>query len=237
VRLTFKVVRTIIRDWRSVLGRFGYRYRCIVTVLLSAMLTAGVGVAPEPSIATKAWQVDMVFHDPQRITLRLPGDDHDTTFWYVLYTVTNDTDRDVPFYPTFDLVTDKLQVIEGGSHISPTVYRAIKARYAKAYPFFVYPSEMYGPLLQGSDNAKTSCVAFVPPDPSVNHFVLYVGGLSGEIVKTRNHDFDTSAGESMQNPRFFTLRKTLAISYDVPGDEKTRLQTPPVRGSLEWVMR
>lgn len=208
-----------------------------ILVMVGVALGGAVTAAPKPSIAPRAWEVEFTFHDPQRIALRLPGDDFERTFWYVLYTVTNHAGKEVPFYPTFDIVTDKLNVIEGGSGISPTVYDAIKARHHKAYPFFINSSEMFGPLLQGEDHARTSAVAFLPPDPEVNHFTLHVGGLSGEIVKTRNPGFDKQQPESSTNARFFTLRKTLAISYNVPGDERTRLHVIPIRGKQEWVMR
>lgn len=213
--------------------------RAVLSILVLAGVALGGegGSAPKPSTVSKAWEVEYAFHDPQRISLLLPGDDRETTFWYVLYTVTNNAGREVPFYPTFDIVTDSLTVIEGGDSISPTVYDSIKARHSKAYPFFAYPSEMFGPLLQGEDNARTSAIAFVPPDPEVNRFTVYTGGLSGEIVKVRNLGFDKKRPESAGNPRFYTLRKTLAVSYDIPGDVRTRRQADPVRGKREWVMR
>lgn len=185
----------------------------------------------------KSWQLEIAFEDPQRITLCLPGEDQETTYWYVLYTVTNNSDHEVPFYPTFDIVTDELTVIEGGADISPTVYDAIKARHRKAYPFFIYPSQVFGPLLRGEDHARTSAVAFRRPDPNVNHFTLLIGGLSGEIVKRRNRAFDQSKEASPDNPRHFFLRKTLAVSYDIPGDEVTRLSATPARVKQEWVTR
>ena len=141
--------------------------------------------APKPSVTPKSWQVDITFHDPQRIAVQHPGDPEPTVYWYVLFTVTNNSNRDVPFYPTFDIVTDDLSVIEGGDSISPSVYDAIAARHRKGYPFFLPPSRIYGTLLQGEDNARISAIAFRRPDPKVNQFTLYIGGLSGEIVRVR----------------------------------------------------
>ena len=80
------------------------------------------------SVGSTAWQLDVKFLDPQRITLKLPGDAEPTTFWYVLFEVTNHTGRDVQFYPSFRLVTSTLHVVEGGANISPNVYDAIAAR-------------------------------------------------------------------------------------------------------------
>ncbi len=214
--------------------------RAGVREILVLAVLAGVGLPaaearPEP--AADSWQLDIDYHDPQRITVRLPGEETERTYWYVLYTVTNKTDREVPFYPTFDIVTDKLEVIEGGDNINPIVYDAIKARHKKAYPFFVYPSEMLGPLLLGKDHARTSAIAFVPPDLDVNRFTLHIAGLSGEIEKVRNRAFDPSEEESPDNPRHFLLRRTLAVTYVIPGDVITRPKATPKRVEEEWVMR
>lgn len=212
--------------------------RAAVLVMGMPLAVAGtIWAAPEPAIVPQSWEVELAFHDPQPIALRLPGDAEATTFWYVLYTVTNATGREVPFYPSFEIVTDDLTVIEGGANISPVVYDAIEARHRKAYPFFMGPARVLGPLPVGEDNARTSAMVFHVPVARVNGFRLYVGGLSGEMEKVRNPRFDRSRGESDENPRFFTLRKTLAVQYDIPGDPLSRAESTPVRVEQEWVMR
>jgi hypothetical protein len=193
--------------------------------------------APEPSAGSKSWQLDFRFRDPERITVRLPGDDADTTFWYVLFTVVNNTGEDVSFFPSADLVTDTLQVVRAGDDISPSVYEAIAARHAKEFPFFASPAKITGPLLQGEDNHRTSALVFRTFDPSASKFTLYVGGLSGEITRVINPGFDEKEPESESNARYFVLRRTLAVSYDLPGDVSTRGVAAPVRRHREWVMR
>ena len=96
---------------------------------------------------------------------------------------------------------------------------------------------MYGLFLQGEDNARTSAVAFRQMVPLVNRFTVHVGGMSGEIVKIRNSGFDAARPESAANSPFFTLRKTLAISYDLPGDAESRRRATPIRTGQKWVMR
>jgi len=213
---------------------FRGRWRIITAIAI----VAGVAWAsPRPGTRPTAWQLDIDFHDPQPITVRLPGDEADTTYWYVLYTVTNNSGQDIPFYPTFVIVTDRLDTIEGGDGISPTVVDAVKARHRQVYQFFMYPAEVYGTLRQGEDNALTSAVVFQPPDPAVNQFTLLIGGLSGEIVRIKNRAFDVAAGESPDNARFLMLRKTLAADYHIPGDLETRGTAEPMRVDLKWVMR
>ena len=193
--------------------------------------------APMPGVVAKSWELEFAFYDPQRISVVLPGDHDPTTFWYMLYTITNTTGKEIGFYPTFHLVTDRLDVVEGDYAVSPSVYDAIKARHKKVYPFFVDPMDMYGTIRQGEDNARTSAVAFGQLDPEVNGFTIFVAGLSGEIVKVRNLTFQQADPETGTNVRFFTLRKTMAIGYDIPGDRRTQPEARPVRSKMEWVMR
>ena len=95
--------------------------------MLGSLVVAG----PEPDPASPHWQLGLSFHDPQRITVQMPGEPEPTTFWYLLFTVTNDTGTDVQFYPSFRLVTDTLESVEGGANVVPAVYDAIAFLHAK----------------------------------------------------------------------------------------------------------
>ena len=209
-------------------------------VWVLAALAVGVSrvvAAPQPSPTPKSWELEVEFHDPARITVTLPGDAQPTTFWYLIYTVTNETEREVLFYPQFDLVTDTLQVVHAGDGVSLTVFDAILERHRKQHPFMVPPLKVSGKLLRGSDNARTSVAIFRGFDPEASRFTVYYGGLSGEVVRVPNPAFDPARPASDENLQFFTLRKTLAIRYDLPGDLASRKQAAPVRTAREWVMR
>ncbi len=196
-----------------------------------------VAAAPRAELGTTAWQLDFKFHDPQRITLRLPGDAHSTTFWYMLYEVTNNTGRDRGFYPSFRLVTDTLQVVEGGADISPTVYDALAARHKDEFPFLAPPASVTGLLLQGEENARASVAVFRMFDKAANRFTIYASGLSGEIQRIGSPTLRASREKPGTSSSSFVLRRTLAIQYDLPGDPKTRTRATPIRRMREWVMR
>jgi len=214
------------------------RTRTVAVWAALALWPAVAAVAgPEPSLAPTSWQLDFEFHDPQRIRLTLPGDTSPTTFWYLLFTVTNRTGQEVEFYPSFDLMTDTLDVVKGNSNIAPAVYDALQARYRATYPFMVEPNRLYGVLRQGVDNRRTCAVAFRDFDPDANRFTIYVGGLSGELVRLQNPVYNPLKVESDNNPRYHVLRKTLAIEYGLPGDRLSRKMATPVRVRREWVMR
>ena len=93
--------------------------------------TAVAAPGPVPAVGSTKWQLDFEFHDPQRISVQLPGDAEAKTFWYLLYTVTNNTGADVQYYPSVDLVTDSLQTVEAGAGIPPRVFDQIKARHVQ----------------------------------------------------------------------------------------------------------
>ncbi len=187
--------------------------------------------------AAKAWQLDIEFEDPQRISFRLPGDATPTTYWYVLYRVTNNTGRDVQFMPSARLLTDTLDKIHAGDNIHPNVYRRIAALHKNDFPFFAKPSKVTGLLLQGEQNARSSAWVFRTFDKAANSFTIFVSGLSGLIDRIPNPVFDTKSPESDDNPRSFVRRLTLAIDYLLPGDENTRAAATPRRTNRKWVMR
>lgn len=209
-------------------------------LLLAGLLALPFGAAdaaPKPTIALRYWQLDFAFHDPARITVTLPGGDGPTTVWYLLYSVTNLTGREVDFYPAFDLVTDTLQVVEGGQSIHPDFYLAVRDRHARQYPFFTLPQEVLGSLRQGEDNTRTAAIAFQDFDPQASKFTIYVAGLSGAMTRVPNPAYDRHQPESDSNRPFFVLRKTLAVTYELPGDTKSRKLADPIRVKREWVMR
>ena len=213
------------------------RLAMLCSVALVAACTVSIAAAPRSRAAARTWQFDVRFHDAQRLVLRLPGDRSDTTYWYMLYEVVNDTGRDRQFFPSIQLVTDTLGMIEAGADIHPLVYDVIAGRHKQEFPFFAPPGKVMGLALQGQENAKTSAAVFRDFDPKASSFVIYASGFAGKVERVYNPVFDRSQKESDSNKRFFTLRRTLGISYDLPGDPATRGEARPVRRTREWVMR
>ncbi len=209
----------------------------VVCALVFSGSCAPALAAPKAELTARTWQLSFEFHDPQRITVPFPGESGGTTYWYLLYRVTNNTGRDVDCYPSFRLVTDTLQVVVGGEEIDPRVYGAIRERHELDYPFFVPPEKVIGRILQGEENARVSAAVFREFDTQASSFVLYVGGLSGDVTRVFSPAPETTTGGTDAEPASFLLRRTLAIQYNLPGDPITRAQATPVRRRREWVMR
>ena len=206
---------------------------CLAPTLASATIARA---APQAATVPKSWQLDFEFQDPKRLTLAPLGQPK-TSYWYVLYRVTNNTGRDVPFYPSIRLVTDTLDVVVAGDDVNPQAYDVIAATHKREFPFLAPPASVTGLLLQGEENARTTVAVFRAFDSRADSFTIHVGGLSGEIVRIANPAFDRTQEESKSNARAFFLRRTLAIHYDIPGDASTSGLHRPIRRSREWVMR
>lgn len=213
------------------------RYQSVILITASMCFALPARGAPQPGIAASSWSLNLHFHDPQRIAVQHRGDNAPTTYWYFLFTVTNNTGQDVQFFPSFRIVTDTIEKVDGGDRVRPSVYDAIAARHRREYPFMAPLPKVTGLLLQGEDNARTSVAIFRDFDKQASKFVVYVSGLSGDVERVSNPDFDPKKPASDSNARSFMLRRTLAIQYDLPGDEVSRGRAKPTRRSRIWVMR
>ncbi len=168
----------------------------------------------------------------------------------MLYTVVNNSGRDIEFLPKFEIVTKDLKVIPADPAADPAVFNAIKKLHVKDRPFLLDPLEVTGKLLQGADNAKDSVAIWHDFAGQTRHFTLFVSGLSGDTDVIANPTFDPSKPEKVVrkgpdgqkvevavNPRRFTLYKTLSIVYTLPGDSQARQTADLVRGNIRWIMR
>jgi hypothetical protein len=236
----------------------------VAGIALLATAAWAAGEEPKPSPTPVSWE--LTFKPAPLTRIQVDTGKGLETYWYMIYTVINETGQDVDFFPEvvrvseinggaaessaakpeqgLGMIVDPVQV---GPH--PKVYETIKQLYGKTRPFMVSPVEAIGRLLQGKDNARTSVLIFPDLDPRVTKFTIYFGGLSGEKVSIPNPKYDprralakdktadAKPADDKDNPQFFTLRKTLAMPYALPGDAKSRRSASPAAGSLNWVMR
>lgn len=243
----------------------GFRLRILSTMAVMIGVGSAIALAtPEPSAVPVAWELKLDPTGPMRIQVDTGSGPR--MYWYMLYTVRNETGEDVDFNPEIVRVSESESELPADKIVAnptnaPTVtvqpaivglddriFKAIAQRHAKTHPFLVTPVDAIGRLLQGSDNARTSVAVFPELDPRVNKFTIYFSGLSGERIVRQNPSFDahkSAAGsksnghdpENETNPKLFVLRKTLAIPYTLPGDLRTRANATPVLGRMTWVMR
>lgn len=192
---------------------------------------------PRPAVAPVSWELRFRFDDPQRLSVVVPGESKPVVYWYMLYQVENTSNREVDYYPRFDLVTDTLQVIGSEQRVSPEAFQAIQRRVQD--PLLLTPEKAIGRLLAGKDQARKSVAVWRDFDPKAKGFSVFVTGLSGETMRLRNPAFDAAQPAGEDNPRYFVLRKTLEIPYKLRSGESTRASAAPERieDKMRWTMR
>lgn len=216
------------------------------TLLLA--LTCGIAVtAPKPSDIPTSWQLEFKYKEPRPIRVEVPGEKGTATFWYLEYTVTNQTDDEQKFIPNFVLYTDTGQILQAGKDVPGMVFRTIKQQVGE--PLLQDLADISSwPLLRGANNAKQGVMIFTDIDPKAGSFDIFVGGLSGEtaritppnpvptaIYKDAKDFRDSNKIVKMQDE--IVLRKTLQLRYSLPGEAAARFTTPAKLESKTWVMR
>ena len=190
--------------------------------------------APKPAIVPGAnqWTLNVVFTQPQQITVKTPGEKAQR-FWYIIVTLTNNSNIDVPFYPGCELMTDTFQIIPAYRDTKNIVFDKIKARHKKKYPFLESLEFADNKILQGQDNTKDLAIIWPDFEPKAKEIWLFLAGLSNETVAVEHPTQKDPNG----SPEKMYLRKTLQLQYSIGGDANLRSNTTLVYKNKEWVMR
>src|SRR5689334_13292991 len=61
---------------------------------------------PKPSPYPKSWELKFEHGTPKRLVVNVPNSNTPRAFWYMTYSVTNDTDKEQLFLPSFELLTE-----------------------------------------------------------------------------------------------------------------------------------
>jgi len=211
-------------------------------VLLAAGATlslyaAALLAAPKPALVPGPgiWQLELELRSqPQRISILLPGDTQPRSYWYLLYTVTNNTGKDVEFYSEVQLLTDTLKTYYSGAAVRRPVLEEIRKRYAINLPFLEPENNLVGRLLQGEDNARDSAAIFEDFDPNATSVKIFFAGLSNE---TATIDIPGGMDPNTHQPKKALLRKTLMLKYQVMGDKYNLDKRVLLYRGREWIMR
>jgi len=209
-------------------------YIVFLLILFSACICKA---APEPAVVQGAeeWTLDMKFEHLGHISvptelIKMKGQ---RDFWYLILSITNNTGREVGFYPNCELMTDTFQIVPAGNDVPSIVFQRIKERHEKQYPFLESLENTDDKVLQGKDNTKDIAVIFSDFDHKAKNIKLFIAGLSNETAVVE-HPVKTD--ENGQPVKVF-LRKTLEINYSLGGDPDFRAQQKLTFKKTKWVMR
>ncbi|MDD5135567.1 MAG: hypothetical protein PHP01_09185 [Phycisphaerae bacterium] len=209
------------------------KYKLFLAVVLLA--SAWACAAPEPAIipAPSHWTLNVVFTQPQQITVKIPGERKPQRFWYLIITVTNTSEIDVPFYPACELMTDTFQIIPAYRDTRNVVFEKIKTRHKKKYPFLESLEFGDSKILQGQDNTKDLAIIWPDFDVKAKNISLFLAGLSNETAVVEH----PTAKDANGAPEKLYLRKTLELQYSIGGDESLRSSGTLAFKGKNWVMR
>jgi len=202
-------------------------------ILLSAIAFSQFASAdyPKPSPYPIAWQFQFQHDVPKRVVVDT-GKDAPVAYYYMTYTVTNNTGEERTFLPLFELLTSDGRVIRSDQNIPRKVFDAIKEREKKQ---FLEPwTKIGGELRLGDDQARDGVAIWAEPAARMGKFNIFVGGLSGEAVHLKN-DKGEDLKDKEGNP--IILRKTLQLDFHIRGDEVYRGEDPVDPSPETWIMR
>ena len=206
------------------------RWLCVLMTLAGLIcvipVSAGTKKAPAPADFPVSWQIDFKHGSAKRIVV---GNE---AYWYLTYTVTNNTGQEQIWAPDFEMLSNDGKVIKSDHLIPVEVFEKIKS--VERNRFLEPANRVAGTLHQGEDQAKDGVAIWREPNPRMGEFQIFVGGLSGEAVKMTDDD-----GKEVKNddgtPIF--LRKTLQLNYAVYGDQYYPQRHQVHDLGQTWVMR
>ena len=204
----------------------------IALVLLgfsSALLGADY---PTPSPYPKSWELKFEHGTPRRIVVEVPGTSVPQAYWYMTYTVTNNTDKEQMFLPVFEMLSGDGKMVRSDKNIPAKVFDAIKAQEKK--PFLQPFPTVTGQIRLGEDEARDGVAIWPEPSSRMGQFSVFVGGLSGEAVVLT--DANAQPAKDAQGQPVI-LRKTLQLNFIVRGDEVYPGEDEVNENPQEWVMR
>ncbi len=197
---------------------------------------------PEPSLAPLSWELDIELHPLRSIQVKVPGKDEPQLFWYLRYTLTNNTGQDQSYVPEFVLYTDTGDVLRAGKNVPAVVFETIKK--VRNEPLLKDMTGMTGKVLQGQDNAKDGVAIWPDFDHDAGEVDIFIGGLTGETqeiklprpIKATEVDPVTGEEKTVEKDKII-VSKTLHLEYVVTGDPMAADRTPAELKKKNWVMR
>jgi len=216
-------------------GRLGLAAAALGVPMVVAAALPAAGVAPrawalppEPSPVPVRWELDVDVGPLRVASVEVPGQGP-MLYYYLTYTVTNNTDEPVLFAPSFELSTDAGGTVVAGQGVPAAATRELLERLAN--PLLLDQVDMIGLLRRGEAHAREGLVVWPASNVEADEVRIYMAGFSGETARIRV--IDRGSG----TPRDVVLRKTLMATHAQPGRLEGRGSLPLDRTATRWIMR
>ncbi len=164
------------------------------------------------------WELDFSSKPPR--VMELAEDGGLAEYTYVVYEVTNKTEEDISFHPTFEIETE-LSEKAYRSGVYPKIYELLRTRLGEELLSF---SKIIGVISPGK--TKKGVAVFKGVDAGADELSVYVTGLNGDLKRTTNAE-----GEVEVQYRAYKL------IYKRPGDEFVASLDPVILKGTDWIWR
>lgn len=199
-----------------------------VLLVVAGVVAVTAARPPEPNPIPVRWQLDLDV-GPLRVASVETPDQGPMLYFYMTYTVTNNTDQDVLLAPSFELSTETGADVVAGQGVPASVTRELLRRLDN--PLLSDQVNMIGVLRRGEAYARGGLVIWPVRDVAADEARVYMAGFSGETDRIRLIDRESG------NPRDVVLRKTLMAVHDMPGHIGGMGSEPIARSGSRWIMR
>lgn len=197
---------------RNVSRRIGWLALVVPAVILSAALAH-----PRPSPYPVSWELTIEVRTPKRVVV------DDRAYWYLTYSVKNETGQERIFLPRFEVLTPDGTVARADRLIPLKVFQTVQR--LEGIPFLEQANQISGEIRLGEDEMRDGVAIWPEASAEDREFTVFFSGFSGEAVKVPGPD-----GE-------LTLFKTLRLDYHIPGDAKFRQFNEVREVGRSFVMR
>lgn len=202
---------------------------------------------PTPSVYPISWELKFTHSTPKHIVVDVTDSSIPRAYWYMTYTVTNEGDKEQRFYPQIDLLTADGNVHHSDEKTPLKVFNEIRSAIHNNY--LEQYTAISGPIRLGAAEAKDGVAIWPETTPRMEHFSIFVTGLSGEAVIMKSVDgkltkvedpqlvYSKENEDEMLKKGLVILRKTLQLNFFIRGDEVYPGEDEVNKDGEEWVMR
>jgi len=199
-------------------------------LILGSLLLFGAGssaiAAPEPSPVATTWEFTFDL-GPLRLAW-VETDQGNKPYFFLTYNITNFSGADLLFAPDVSLMTDNISVLKSGRNVPTAVTNAILEELDN--PLVESQIDIVSTVLQGPEHARDGVLIWPAEQLDVDEVSIFFAGLSGEFESY-------VVGRETDNPRRYTLRKTLMLRFATPGEFSEQGARPFEMAEKRWVMR
>tara|TARA_R110000782_G_scaffold101029_11_gene187591 strand:- start:3178 stop:3861 length:684 start_codon:yes stop_codon:yes gene_type:complete len=193
---------------------------------LSLAGTPASAAAPEPRPVPTRWEFTF---EPGPLRLAwVETENGPAPYFYLTYRVTNFWGNDLLFAPDVTLVTSNSEVLRSGRGVSSAVTEEIMNRLRN--PLLESQIDIVSTVLEGPEHARDGVVIWPATALNVDEVTVYFAGLSGEYEAY-------TVGRDSDDPRRYSLRKTMMMRFATPGDIDRQGSRPFDLIEQRWVMR